>query len=166
MAGCKLSIFLSDYNRLFSGHLKHFEQVELHFHLLARADGNAEHAVEPVRLRCDRGGFQTIASNLLSNAVRYTPENGHVSVRLTTDGNAIVLQIEDTGVGISQEDLARIFERFYRADKHRSSDTGGTGLGLSIVKHLTNALGGTITVRSALHKGSCFEVRLPGLKTE
>ncbi|MCA9128075.1 MAG: PAS domain-containing protein [Planctomycetales bacterium] len=122
--------------------------------------------VEPVRLRCDRGGFQTIASNLLSNAVRYTPENGHVSVRLTTDGNAIVLQIEDTGVGISQEDLARIFERFYRADKHRSSDTGGTGLGLSIVKHLTNALGGTITVRSALHKGSCFEVRLPGLKTE
>lgn len=72
-----------------------------------------------------------------------------------------VLQVTDNGIGIRQEDLQRIFERFYRAEKDRSSDTGGTGLGLSIVKHLTNALGGSVQATSEPGRGSCFKVCLP-----
>jgi two-component system phosphate regulon sensor histidine kinase PhoR len=112
-------------------------------------------------IRCDRGGFQTIASNLLSNAVRYTPEGGLVSVLLKKEGFWLVLSVTDTGIGIAPQELERIFERFYRAQKDRSADTGGTGLGLSIVKHLTQALGGEVVARSRQGEGSCFEVRLP-----
>lgn len=115
----------------------------------------------PILLYCDRGGFQTIVSNLLSNAIRYTPDGGRVTVTLKESEQSCLLTVEDTGIGIAQADLERIFERFYRAEKGRSSDSGGTGLGLSIVKHLTNALGGTVTAQSTFQKGSCFEVSLP-----
>lgn len=115
----------------------------------------------PIEIRSDRDGFQTIMSNLLSNAVRYTPSGGRVEVSLTTDESWCILRIADTGIGIRPEDLERIFERFYRAEKDRSTATGGTGLGLSIVKHLTQALGGKVAAQSELDVGSCFEVRLP-----
>ncbi len=117
-------------------------------------------------IESDRNGFQTIASNLLSNAVRYTQPGGQVAVTLKAckleDGRpACEFTVRDNGKGIQADDLERIFERFYRAEKDRSSDTGGTGLGLSIVKHLTNALGGTVTATSSPGKGSKFIVRLP-----
>jgi two-component system, OmpR family, phosphate regulon sensor histidine kinase PhoR len=112
-------------------------------------------------LRSDRDGFQTIASNLLSNAVRYTPSGGKVTVTTSVDGDWFVLVVQDTGVGIHKEDLERIWERFYRAEKDRSVDTGGTGLGLSIVKHLVHALGGQVFASSQPQAGSRFEVRLP-----
>ncbi|QDV27382.1 sensor histidine kinase [Aureliella helgolandensis] len=115
----------------------------------------------PLIIQSDRDGFQTIASNLLSNAVRYTPEGGKVQISLTETPQHCVLSVIDNGIGIREADLERIFERFYRAEKGRSSDTGGTGLGLSIVKHLINALGGSVTATSQLQSGSCFEVRLP-----
>jgi len=116
---------------------------------------------EPLVIRCDREGFQTILGNLLSNAVRYTSDAGHVNVSIVQQGTHCVLRVSDTGIGISPEDLERIFERFYRAAKDRSTQTGGTGLGLSIVKHLAQALGGVVQVSSQPGSGSCFEVSLP-----
>jgi two-component system phosphate regulon sensor histidine kinase PhoR len=116
-------------------------------------------------IESDINGFQTIASNLLSNAVRYTHTNGTVSLtvrKITAGGQgAIEMTVEDSGIGITPEDLERIFERFYRAEKDRSTETGGTGLGLSIVKHLTTALGGTVSATSQPGKGSVFQVILP-----
>lgn len=118
-------------------------------------------APKPITLYSDVSGFQTIASNLLSNAVRYTPAGGSVRASLEEIGENCVLVVEDTGVGIRPDDLERIFERFYRAEKDRSSETGGTGLGLSIVKHLTNGMGGSVTARSEPGQGSRFVVCLP-----
>ena len=116
---------------------------------------------EALEIRCDRDSFHTILSNLLSNAVRYTHTDGQVVVELRLEGPYILMRVTDTGIGISPEDLERIFERFYRADKDRSSQSGGTGLGLSIVKHLVQALGGSVQATSQPGEGSCFEVRLP-----
>lgn len=121
---------------------------------------------EPLNIYCDRNGFQAIASNLLSNAVRYTHDGGTVQVQLDNQDQQCLLQVSDTGIGISPEDLTRIFERFYRAEKHRSTETGGTGLGLSIVKHLVIALGGSVHATSEPGKGSIFEVRLPLAKRQ
>ncbi len=115
----------------------------------------------PLYMNSDAEAVQTVVSNLLSNAVRYTPSGGHVSLHLTASESAITIRVQDTGIGIDKEELARIFERFYRVERARAADTGGTGLGLSIVKHLLQALGGTITVTSEPHQGSCFEVHLP-----
>ena len=116
---------------------------------------------EAMVIRCDRDGFQTIASNLLSNAVRYTDAGGVVSVNCELHDQVFRLSVRDTGIGIKPEDLDRVFERFYRAEKDRSSDTGGTGLGLSIVKHLVQALGGTVHATSQPGSGSSFVVELP-----
>ncbi|GAB5403623.1 MAG: hypothetical protein Aurels2KO_18540 [Aureliella sp.] len=116
---------------------------------------------ESLVIHSDLNGFQTIASNLLSNAVRYTPSGGRVTASLSKESDACIFVVEDTGIGIREEDLERIFERFYRAEKDRSSETGGTGLGLSIVKHLTNGLGGSVTARSKPDQGSRFLVCLP-----
>jgi signal transduction histidine kinase len=102
-----------------------------------------------------------LARNLIDNAIRYTPEGGHVDVRVRLDGDEAVLSVSDTGLGIPQRDLPRIFERFYRVDRARSRETGGTGLGLAIVKHVAENHGGEVTVTSELAAGSTFEVRLP-----
>jgi two-component system phosphate regulon sensor histidine kinase PhoR len=101
-----------------------------------------------------------VALNLVENALNYTP-SGRVRVLLEPDEENITVSIEDTGLGISSDQLPRIFERFYRVDKGRSRATGGTGLGLSIVKHIVEAHGGNVRVESELHKGSTFIVRLP-----
>lgn len=119
-----------------------------------------ESPCELLEIRCDRDSFHTILSNLLSNAVRYTHTDGQVKVELRLVGSYLLMRVTDTGIGISPEDLERIFERFYRADKDRSSQSGGTGLGLSIVKHLVQALGGSVQATSQPGEGSCFEVRL------
>jgi signal transduction histidine kinase len=102
-----------------------------------------------------------LARNLVDNAIRYTPEGGRVEVRVRVDGDHAVLSVSDTGIGIPQRDLPRIFERFYRVDRARSRETGGTGLGLAIVKHVAENHGGEVTVTSELAAGSAFEVRLP-----
>jgi two-component system phosphate regulon sensor histidine kinase PhoR len=99
--------------------------------------------------------------NLLDNAVRYTNEGGSVTVRVASVGDRAVLSVEDTGVGIPQRDLGRVFERFYRVDVARSRSTGGTGLGLSIVRHVADVHGGEVSVQSELGRGSVFTIRLP-----
>lgn len=115
----------------------------------------------PLFMHSDPEAVRTVVSNLLSNAVRYTPAGGRVSLILTSNGAGLTIRVHDTGVGIDKEEVARIFERFYRVERARTAETGGTGLGLSIVKHLLQALGGTISVTSEPHVGSCFEVYLP-----
>jgi two-component system phosphate regulon sensor histidine kinase PhoR len=104
--------------------------------------------------------MRQVAINLVQNALNYTPK-GSVDVRLSPAGNRVVIEVADTGIGISSEQQLRIFERFYRVDKARSRSTGGTGLGLSIVRHIAESHGGTATVKSALNQGSTFTVVLP-----
>ncbi len=100
-------------------------------------------------------------SNLVENAIKYTPSGGRVEVAARPNNNEVVVRVSDTGIGIPKENLVRIFERFYRVDKARSKETGGTGLGLSIVRHVAENHGGRVSVESTLGEGSTFTVRLP-----
>jgi two-component system phosphate regulon sensor histidine kinase PhoR len=109
----------------------------------------------------DEEAVEQILDNLLDNAVKYTPEGGRVSVRWRREGEQVCLEVADSGIGIPEADLPRIFERFYRVDKARSREMGGTGLGLSIVKHLTQALHGSVHAASRLGQGTTFTIRLP-----
>ncbi|MEK3887948.1 two-component system histidine kinase PnpS [Bacillus sp. FSL K6-3431] len=102
-----------------------------------------------------------IILNLTSNAIAYTPNKGKITISMTESDRYVMLQIEDSGIGIRTSELPRIFERFYRVDKARSRDSGGTGLGLAIVKHLVDAHHGTIDVRSVEGVGTTFTVTLP-----
>jgi two-component system phosphate regulon sensor histidine kinase PhoR len=103
--------------------------------------------------------------NLIDNAIKYTPREGTVKITVAKGGdNNVVISITDTGIGISQEDLLRIFERFYRVDKARTREIRGTGLGLSIVKHIIEAHQGQIDVHSELGKGTTFIITLPLFK--
>ena len=99
--------------------------------------------------------------NLLDNAIKYTPEGGLITVSAFLKENLVQVDISDTGIGISEKDLPRIFERFYRVDKARSRELGGTGLGLSIVKHIIQAHAGQVWVQSMPGKGSTFSFIIP-----
>jgi two-component system phosphate regulon sensor histidine kinase PhoR len=105
--------------------------------------------------------LEQVFVNLLDNAVKFNRPNGEVQVEMRRNNGRVRILIGDTGIGIPSEDLPRIFERFYRADKARSRAMGGTGLGLSIVKHAVEQMGGTIQVHSRLGEGSEFTIELP-----
>jgi two-component system sensor histidine kinase SenX3 len=109
----------------------------------------------------DETQLTSMFTNLVENAVKYTPPGGRVEVTGGFEGSEIVIRVSDTGIGIPEGKLPRIFERFYRVDKARSKETGGTGLGLSIVKHVAENHGGRVTVESTLGEGSTFTVYLP-----
>jgi two-component system phosphate regulon sensor histidine kinase PhoR len=98
--------------------------------------------------------------NLLDNAVKYT-EKGEIALQAGRKGDRIEVRVSDTGVGIQDKHLPRIFERFYRVDKARSRALGGTGLGLSIVKHIIQIHGGDIQVESRVGSGTTFTIHLP-----
>ncbi|MBT3831277.1 MAG: HAMP domain-containing protein [Gammaproteobacteria bacterium] len=102
-----------------------------------------------------------LLTNLVDNAIKYTGEGGKVTVHLKSVGQMASIEVEDSGIGISPEETARIFERFYRVDRARSRDVGGTGLGLAIVKHIAQAHSGTVSVHSQLGKGTTFTVQIP-----
>jgi two-component system, OmpR family, phosphate regulon sensor histidine kinase PhoR len=114
-----------------------------------------------VAVRGDRAQLGLLLSNLIDNALRYTPARGTVRVRLEAAESRAVLEVADTGEGIPASELPRVFERFYRVDKARARQTGGTGLGLAIVRHVAEAHGGTVSVESELGQGSTFSVTLP-----
>jgi two-component system sensor histidine kinase SenX3 len=109
----------------------------------------------------DRTHLIMAVANLLENAINYSPDGTTVSINTTVDSNIVTITIVDQGIGIAENEIERIFERFYRVDPARSRETGGTGLGLSIVKHVANNHGGDISVWSSPGVGSTFSLRLP-----
>lgn len=156
------------------------EEIPLHKHLVS-SRVMAEKAVERFRAQAKEKGiklkvkippnissvlaneqYMAISlSNLLDNAIKYTPAGGTVCVVLEEREEEVSFRVSDTGVGIPTKELPRIFERFYRVDKARSHESGSTGLGLSIAKHAVEKHGGRIEVKSSLGKGSTFTVHLP-----
>jgi heavy metal sensor kinase len=118
-------------------------------------------AGSPVMIVGDRLRLRQLFLNLIDNAIKYTPDGGKVTLALERENGLVVFRVSDTGIGIPDADLPRIFDRFYRVDKARSREMGGTGLGLSIAKWIAELHRGTITVESEVLKGSVFTVRLP-----
>lgn len=115
----------------------------------------------PVPIRADPEDLQLVWTNLLENAVRYSPEGASVEVAVARAGDLARVSFQDHGVGIAASDLPKIFERFYRGDRSRTRATGGFGLGLAIVKALVEAYGGSIAAESTLGKGTRMTVELP-----
>jgi signal transduction histidine kinase len=105
--------------------------------------------------------LEQVAANLISNAIKYTPDRGRIDVSLHEDDGFLVLQVSDTGIGISLEDQRRIFDKFYRVESEATEKISGTGLGLSIVKAIIKKHSGRVWVHSELGKGSTFTVLLP-----
>jgi len=116
---------------------------------------------EPITIRSDQRALEQILGNLLDNAIKYCPAGSAVTISVHPKDDCVRIEVEDNGPGIDARHHARLFERFYRVDAGRSRDVGGTGLGLSIVKHLADALGGTVGVESTVGRGSTFWVEIP-----
>jgi two-component system phosphate regulon sensor histidine kinase PhoR len=112
-------------------------------------------------LRVDQRRLEEVVHNLLDNAVKYSHQNGRIQIQVGAPDQEVVLAVRDEGIGIAANDLPRIFERFYRADRARSRELGGTGLGLSIVKHIAQLHGGRVEAESVLGEGTTIRVILP-----
>ncbi len=132
----------------------------------ARVLSNGRHRVEvespSAFVRGSRDELRSAFGNLVSNAIRYTPDGGQIVVRWVESGGEGRFEVEDTGIGIAPEHLARLTERFYRVDKSRSRETGGTGLGLAIAKHVLLRHDGRLDIHSEIGKGSTFSAVIPG----
>lgn len=120
----------------------------------------------PVIAHADRKWIGQVISNLVSNAINYSPEGGQVEVRMRISRRFVTTHVSDTGEGIPEKHLSRIFERFYRVDKSRSKESGGTGLGLAIVKHILEGHGTKAVVKTEVGKGSVFSFALPRVKQD
>ncbi|MBQ6893538.1 MAG: HAMP domain-containing protein, partial [Clostridia bacterium] len=116
---------------------------------------------EPIYINGDRIRVEQTIINIVSNAIKYTPDGGEISISLTKAGKNVEIAVSDNGVGIPKDDLPRLFERFYRVEKDRNSDKGGTGLGLAIAKEFAIAHGGDIKVESEVGKGTTFTIIFP-----
>ena len=124
--------------------------IEVHF------DAAAEH-----RCVCDAQKLYQVFLNLLDNAIKYSDPGARVDVKIEESVSSLTVEVKDTGVGIPEEDLGQLFERFYRVDKDRSRATGGSGLGLAISRQIVEMHGGELSVESEVGEGSTFRVRLP-----
>jgi two-component system phosphate regulon sensor histidine kinase PhoR len=114
-------------------------------------------------VRGDGAQLGEVLQNLLDNALQYTPSGGQIEVKACSNGNDVIFTVADTGIGIPESDLERVFERFYRVDAARSREAGGTGLGLAIARHIVDAHGGRIWVESAVGQGSRFHFSIPSV---
>jgi two-component system sensor histidine kinase VicK len=110
--------------------------------------------IVPPPISADKDAIEQVITNLVSNSIKYTPDGGEINVYIGSIAGRAYLKVIDTGIGITEKDLSRIFERFYRVDKARSREMGGTGLGLSIVKEIVDGNGGTIEIKSEVEKGT------------
>src|ERR1019366_8253891 len=120
-----------------------------------------EDGMATIQIKGDEGRLRQVFINLLDNALKYTPSEGKVVVRIEKQGQSVTVVVEDTGIGIASEHLPRVFDRFYRVDKARSREEGGTGLGLSIAESIVKAHGGTIELQSTIGRGTVCCVILP-----
>ena len=127
----------------------------------AKCNVRLEMDCQDVVLQASLQQMRELVQNLVSNGIKYNVVNGYVRTRVWQDTDKVWIEVTDSGCGISEEDQARVFERFFRVDKGRSRKMGGTGLGLAIVKHITAYCGGQVYLRSELGKGSCFKVEIP-----
>jgi len=163
---------LLDLGRLESGRVQHRLEPLDPQDLLTRAAERLRPQTERARLNlvidvpaglppvlADRSRIEQVILNLVHNAIKFTNAGGTITVSAHVDGEMLVIEVVDTGAGIPQEELGRLFERFYKADKARRSD--GTGLGLAIAKHIVQAHGGTMQVASEVGHGSTFSFTLP-----
>lgn len=116
---------------------------------------------DPIWIQADAEALRRALLILIDNAAKYTPAGGSVAIRLEARGGLAVASVSDTGIGIAKEDLAHIFDRFWRADKARSREQGGAGLGLSIAKWIVETHRGSIDVKSELGRGSAFYLSVP-----
>jgi two-component system phosphate regulon sensor histidine kinase PhoR len=133
------------------------EMIAKERNIKLKFDKNYEKALKVI---ADRNRILEVANNLIVNSVKYGRDNGETFVSFMDMGENLLIEVTDNGIGIAEQDIKRIFERFYRTDKSRSRDMGGTGLGLSIVKHIIEAHNQTINVRSTMGKGSSFAFTL------
>lgn len=120
-----------------------------------------ERANEALTVTGNRNRLVRAIGNLLDNAFAYTPPDGTVTVRERRDGHTVIIEVADTGPGLAPDDLSRVFERFYRADRSRSRGTGGSGLGLPIVRAIVEQHGGCVTLESTMGKGTVGRIELP-----
>ena len=186
----KLFQDLLDITKLDDGHIKpHFEPVEMISLVKSISDDYTERArqakltytfgsSEPVSFANNRRMEQVvygyidvsflteIMSNLIENAIKYTPAGGSIYINVRGDGDRILINVTDTGMGISAEDLTHIFQKFYRVDNSDTRTIGGTGLGLYLVKQRAEALGGKVWAESAFGEGSTFYVSLPRITSD
>jgi two-component system phosphate regulon sensor histidine kinase PhoR len=121
---------------------------------------------EVPKVKADRRALEHVLTNLIDNAVKYCPAGAHVWLGVQASSEGVTVTVSDDGFGIDERHLPRIFERFYRVDAGRSREVGGTGLGLSIVKHLVEAMGGTVSVESKLNQGTTFSFTLKRVERE
>jgi signal transduction histidine kinase len=117
--------------------------------------------LEDIAIQADEDLMSQVWVNLIHNSIKFTPERGTLQITLKKQGYEVIIQIADTGLGIAEEDLAFIFDRFYKADKSRNRSTMGSGLGLSIVKKIINMHQGTINVESKISEWTKMTIRLP-----
>jgi len=117
--------------------------------------------IAPVTISGDAGLLKRLLTNLIGNAIQYTPSGGEITFVVGKDGDQAIVNVSDTGIGIPKEALPYIFDRFYRVEQSRSHETGGSGLGLAIAQKIADMHGGRIVVQSIVKQGTTFRVLLP-----
>ncbi|HHV61656.1 MAG TPA: phosphate regulon sensor histidine kinase PhoR [Firmicutes bacterium] len=132
-----------------------FKAKEKNLHIEVLIPQNME------KIPVDRDLLLQVFVNLVDNSIKYTPENGIITISASEDPDWVTVSVSDTGIGIPRQHLSRLFERFYRVDKARSRDVGGTGLGLAIVKHIVERHGGTVSIASEVGRGTSVSFTLP-----
>ena len=152
----QLEVGPTDLSRIVQTAMESVESKAARFGIEVHFDGAAEH-----RCVCDAQKLYQVFLNLLDNAIKYSDPGDRVDVKIEEGVSSLTVEVKDTGVGIPEEDLAQLFERFYRVDKDRSRATGGSGLGLAISRQIVEMHGGELSVESEVGEGSTFRMRLP-----
>ena len=160
---------IGEVKKISDDYITRMREAGLTFQFGSKAGDLASHAHHLEQLVygfVDLDFLREIMDNLLDNAIKYTPEGGSVYVGVRGDGDRVLINVTDSGIGISSDDLQHIFQKFYRSDNSDTREIGGTGLGLYLVKQRVEAMGGKVWAESAFGDGSTFYVSLPRLSGE